>query len=637
MAETSERIAIVTPYEWTAPHPVNDHVAEVADGLRALHEADPSSPDVLVIAPSADLAARRRARRAVRDLARGMDARDVLAAPELDAPVPGDRRAEPQLGWPLLALAPALGAASASVRSGINFVLEQSGVSVLAVHDPLEGDITRLAARRWDGLTVGVCHEEPSHGVRALLTAPGPLRERILDSVDRWLVPVEAPDMRGILAELIDVAPDRIGMVPTVASEPPRQHVPEVESDLEEVVPSASAVVVVRSGEDDAVVRELLRAMAALDEAIPDLHVDVLARWGSHHRPSAPRWLRGRMREVSATSRVEAARVLARAAAVIVPSPAPARALAESRSHAPVIEVGVGVVEQQVATALDRLRSVLTSKSGGGAAGRRRGDGLPTREELAGQLLVEVASLQSLRRPRSQQPGPGRAERNCLIDLHMHTNHSKDCATDPEALLYVAREVGLTAIAVTDHDEISGALACAELADEYGIQVIVGEEVMTQVGEVIGLFLTERVEPGMTWEDTVRAIRAQDGLVYVPHPFDRLHRIPDVNTLRDSIEDLDVLEVYNSRLTFDRYNRDAERFARKYNLIEGAGSDAHVPQGLGTAAVRMPAWDDPETFLNALRQGEILRRPKSLLYLQGLKRIHQVTGRAGTGKVAAED
>src|SRR5262249_21535075 len=152
-----------------------------------------------------------------------------------------------------------------------------------------------------------------------------------------------------------------------------------------------------------------------------------------------------------------------------------------------------------------------------------------------------------------------------------------------------------------------------ELADEYGIQVIVGEEVKTAEGEVIGLFLTERIEAGLSWAETIHQIKAQDGLVYVPHPFDRLHTIPDVHTLRASLDDIDAFEVYNARLTFEQYNRDALRFARKYNLVEGAGSDAHVPQGLGTAAVHMPAWDDPESFLTALGQGEIHRRPKSLL------------------------
>jgi hypothetical protein len=87
---------------------------------------------------------------------------------------------------------------------------------------------------------------------------------------------------------------------------------------------------------------------------------------------------------------------------------------------------------------------------------------------------------------------------------------------------------------------------------------------------------------------------------------------------------VDVFEVYNSRLLFDSFNADALRFASKYNLLQAAGSDAHVLPGIGTALNRMPAFDGPEEFLLSLRHNQIERRPKSLLYLQGLKWVHQV-------------
>jgi hypothetical protein len=96
-----------------------------------------------------------------------------------------------------------------------------------------------------------------------------------------------------------------------------------------------------------------------------------------------------------------------------------------------------------------------------------------------------------------------------------------------------------------------------------------------------------------------------------------------------------VFEVYNARLAFEQYNRDALKFARRYNLLEGAGSDAHVMQGLGTAAVQMPAWDDPESFLMALRDAEIHRRPTSVLMLQGLKLLDSVTGKTKASSAAA--
>ncbi len=108
----------------------------------------------------------------------------------------------------------------------------------------------------------------------------------------------------------------------------------------------------------------------------------------------------------------------------------------------------------------------------------------------------------------------------------------------------------------------------------------------------------------MSFADTVAAIREQDGLVYVPHPFDRLHAIPDPRTLHRHVADIDVLEVYNARLLFEGYNDEALRFARKYNLTMGAGSDAHVLQGVGTGALRMRAFRDPEEFLISLRTAE---------------------------------
>ena len=158
--------------------------------------------------------------------------------------------------------------------------------------------------------------------------------------------------------------------------------------------------------------------------------------------------------------------------------------------------------------------------------------------------------------------------------------------------------------------------------------VIAGEEVKTDVqGEVIGLFLTEEIPRGMSFADTIEAIRAQGGLVYVPHPFDRMHAIPDAATLQRHLAEIDVFEVYNARLLFEGYNDEAARFARKYNLTAGAGSDAHVLQGVGTGALRMRRFEGPEEFLVSLRSAEILRRPRSLAYLQGLKWVAQAKER----------
>jgi hypothetical protein len=158
------------------------------------------------------------------------------------------------------------------------------------------------------------------------------------------------------------------------------------------------------------------------------------------------------------------------------------------------------------------------------------------------------------------------------------------------------------------------------MANGRDLIVIPGEEVKTDAhGEVIGLFLEHEIPRGLSFAETIDAIRAQGGLVYLPHPFDRVHTIPEPATVHRHLADIDVLEVYNARLLFETYNDEALRFARKYGLTMGAGSDAHVLQGVGTGAVRMRAFEGPEEFLISLRSAEIVRRPRSLLYLQSLK------------------
>jgi predicted metal-dependent phosphoesterase TrpH len=223
------------------------------------------------------------------------------------------------------------------------------------------------------------------------------------------------------------------------------------------------------------------------------------------------------------------------------------------------------------------------------------------------------------RRPHNLSAAKNVADRPLIdVDLHMHTDHSYDCATPVEVLLAEARAKGLGAIAVTEHNEISGALEAAEKAK--GIKVIVGEEVKTaSQGEVIGLFIKEKIERGMTLQETIAEIKRQGGLVYVPHPFDRMHSVPDYKHLLDVLDDIDLIEVFNPRVAISEFNEEAVRFAAKYRMIAGAGSDAHVPQGLGSVRIRMHDFDGPEQFLESLRTADIIRNPASLLYVQALK------------------
>jgi predicted metal-dependent phosphoesterase TrpH len=210
------------------------------------------------------------------------------------------------------------------------------------------------------------------------------------------------------------------------------------------------------------------------------------------------------------------------------------------------------------------------------------------------------------------------------VDLHMHTDHSHDCATPVEVLLATAREQGLGAIAVTDHNEISGALEARRQAQQSGahpaVKVIVGEEIKTAgEGEVIGLFLEEKIPRGLTLAETLAEIRAQEGVVYVPHPFDRMHSVPDYEHLLANLEQIDALEVFNPRVAIGAFNDEAARFAAKYRIVAGAGSDSHVAQGLGSVRIRMRDFEGPAEFLQSLRDADILTRPSSLLYVQALK------------------
>jgi predicted metal-dependent phosphoesterase TrpH len=214
------------------------------------------------------------------------------------------------------------------------------------------------------------------------------------------------------------------------------------------------------------------------------------------------------------------------------------------------------------------------------------------------------------------------------VDLHMHTDHSDDCATPVEVLLASAREQGLGAIAVTDHNEISGALEAKAQAARSGphpplhppVKVIVGEEVKTaSEGEVIGLFIKEKIPRGLSLPETIAEIKRQGGIVYVPHPFDRMHSVPDYEHLLKVLDDVDAIEVFNPRVAISAFNEEAARFAAKYRITAGAGSDSHVAQGLGSVRIRMRDFDGPQEFLQSLRDAEILTRPSSLLYVQALK------------------
>ncbi len=191
------------------------------------------------------------------------------------------------------------------------------------------------------------------------------------------------------------------------------------------------------------------------------------------------------------------------------------------------------------------------------------------------------------------------------VDLHSHTMWSGDSTTTPEEIEESVVEAGLDVVCITDHHAIRGA---RELAERLPCRVIIGEEMRTHAGEIIGLFLSERIPHGLPAGEAAGAIRAQAGLVYVPHPFDPTKRNLAEPALRELAAAglLDAIEVLNAKTSLRSLNERAAAFAAEHDLAAGAGSDGHVPYALGSAYVEMPDFDGPAEFLASLRIGRIV-------------------------------
>ncbi len=189
------------------------------------------------------------------------------------------------------------------------------------------------------------------------------------------------------------------------------------------------------------------------------------------------------------------------------------------------------------------------------------------------------------------------------VDLHSHTPFSRDALTTPEEFVVHCVAAGLDCVAVSDHNNITGALEVAKIAP---FRVITSEEIKSTEGEIIGLFLREAIRKGMTPEDTVRAVKEQGGLVCVPHPFDRLRKGSALgeDALVRIIEDVDLVEVFNARTVLRSDNTRAARFARHHGKARSAGSDSHSPSEIGHVIVDMPAFDGPEEFMAVIRQAK---------------------------------
>jgi predicted metal-dependent phosphoesterase TrpH len=564
------RVCLVTPFAWSQPHSVNDHVDGLARELRTLGH------HVTVLAPSnraRELAAGRRA------LQSGADAELIAVGPA----VPISRRS--QMGVPV------------GARYNLELALREGRFDIVHGVEPGLPSLSYLALRDAESLAVATFFSP-----ERLAYPPGKAqRERLLGRVDALLATSERTARAA--AERF---PGDFGLISEGV-------------DTERFSPGAKEPLIVVEWRPSArpVARSVLRALRDL----PGWQLAFVRTRTTFGRPFIPRAVLDRVSISTLRAGTDRARLLARAA-VFVPAPEGlARLRLEAAASGAAIVDPPGLDEQPelAAAAVARLTEdaehLAREQESARAWAEPQSFGAVARE-----LEALYERLAERRRPSSGNGDPLADRPWILADLHMHTNWSNDCQIAVPDLLDHAEEQGLGAIAITDHNVFGGALEAAELARGRELVVIRGEEVKTDdQGEVIGLFLEREIPRGMSFADTIAAIKEQGGVVYLPHPFDRIHTIPEPATIHRHLADIDVLEVYNARLLFEAYNDEALRFARKYGLQMGAGSDAHVLQGVGTGVLRMRAFDGPEEFLQSLRTAQVLRRPRSLLYLQSLK------------------
>jgi predicted metal-dependent phosphoesterase TrpH len=561
------RVCLVTPFAWSRPHDVNDHVGGLAHELRALgHE-------VTVLAPStraADLVAGRRA------LVDGVSA-DVIA---LGPAFPVSRRS--RIGVPV------------GVRANLALALQRGRFDIVHGFEPALPSLSYLALRDSHALEVATFLSTERLGY-----PPGkPQRERLLSRIDALLA--TSPAVARAAAERL---PGDYRVV-----------FPGVDAQLFRPEAKRKRIVLEWRPTERPLTRSVLHELRQLD----DWELVLLRTKPLSGRPTVPRSLAGRV-SVRTARDGEARAALLNEAAIFIPAlDGLDRVVLEAAAAGAAIAAppGLGAQPELAGAAMARFAEADELREREGRTNRERAE-RQTFTELAREHDELYRTL--AKRRRAAKGDDPLADREWIVcDLHMHTSWSHDCAIEVPDLLTHAETEGLGAIAITDHNVFGGALEA--LAATTPLTVIPGEEIKTDgQGEVIGLFLTHEIPRGMPFAETLAAIHDQGGVVYLPHPFDRMHSIPDAATLRRNLDRIDVFEVYNARLLFDAYNEEALRFARKYNLTMGAGSDAHVLQGVGTGALRMREFHDRDEFLASLRSAQVLRRPKSLLYLQSLK------------------
>ncbi|MHB1412259.1 MAG: glycosyltransferase [Thermoleophilia bacterium] len=630
------KVGLVSPYSWSSQWGVNRHVRGIAACLtQAGHK-------VAIIAPAEERELARAARREARAARRA--ARKPAAGQENAKPVshrsvapegvrihriPGTFRVPYSESLANLAL-------PLEVTDQLDALLSREKFDILHLHEPYPPSLSFTALRLARCPTLATFHTAGERFLGFQLMRP--VVERFLARLDGRVC--TSQNTRRAVSGYFPGSYRVIGPgVDTVRFFPPGG-----ERDDE------SPLILFAAWNDPRRSQALLlRAMRLLPEDIPPFRLAIVGGEEQGWRANliVPRRLRARVSFGGRIAPEQLADAYREAGALCAPYATMGLAGAVLEAMAcgcPVVVPGEGGIRELVgdgaegvlldhpysynlaAGLVDLLRDSRLKRSLGSAAARKAQR--YSWEKTAARLeRAYLSAHRRRRRPAAAAKAMAGQEdgRVILADLHMHTSYSGDCATTPEELLAACQECGLEAIAVTDHNTIEGARETALLAPRH-MHVIIGEEVKTIEGEIIGLYLTEEIPRGLSLEETIRLIREQQGLVYVPHPFDPLHLTPSYQLLAKNAADIDIIEVYNPRITFTSFNEKARRLARKYDIPGGAGSDCHVPQGVGTAMLNLRKFSGPRELLTSLRGADIIRSSKSPIYLHSLKLLKNTRG-----------
>ena len=188
------------------------------------------------------------------------------------------------------------------------------------------------------------------------------------------------------------------------------------------------------------------------------------------------------------------------------------------------------------------------------------------------------------------------------LEFHCHTDYSGDGLISPRKLVEVCRQKGIDRIVVTDHNTIAGALVACRLDPQ---RVIIGEEILTQSGELLAAFVQEEIPPGLPALETISILREQGAFISVSHPFDT-HRKGHwkIPALLDIAPLVDAIEVFNSRCIFPSFNHKARAFAREHGILGTVGSDAHAASEVGQATHLLADFTDTASLKSALATGK---------------------------------